>query len=355
MTIQSIQEPEALRGMVMIVFTDVADVPKIPEANSPKRTKSSNTQMAQMESELRYAREEIQGIQEEVQASQEELRSANEELQSANEELQSTNEELTTSREEMQSLNEELQTVNNELQAKVSELYTASDDMKNLLNSTDIATVFLDSSLLLRRFTSQATKILRLIPGDIGRPITDISSDLIYSELPDDTNTVLQTLVFTERQITTHDGRWYAVRIMPYRTLDNRIDGVVITLMEITVSKTLEVELRKTAERINNILENTSDAYFSLDKNLRVININSAAQQIMNRTSTAVVGHYFFDIFPEVNGSVFEDKFREVLKEKTPITFDTDLGVGSFAGSYKARISPEAEGISVFFQVRHAQ
>jgi len=252
-------------------------------------------------------------------------------------------------------LNEELQTVNNELQAKVSELYTASDDMKNLLNSTDIATVFLDSNLLLRRFTSQATKILRLIPGDIGRPITDISSDLIYSELPDDTNTVLQTLVFAERQISTHDGRWYAVRIMPYRTLENKIDGVVITLMEITISKTLEVELRKTAERISNILENTSDAYFSLDKNLRLININSAAQQIMNRTSTAVVGHYFFDIFPEVNGSVFEDKFREVLKEETPITFDTDLGLGSFAGSYKVRISPEAEGISVFFQVRHAQ
>jgi two-component system CheB/CheR fusion protein len=180
-----------------------------------------------------------------MQTSQEELRSANEELQSANEELQSTNEELTTSREEMQSLNEELQTVNNELQAKVDELSKASDDMKNLLNSTDIATVFLDGALRVRRFTAEATRILRLIPGDVGRPISDIASDLVYPELHDDVQDVLRTLVFTERQVSTRDGRWFVVRIMPYRTTANRIDGVVITCMDITVSRVLETELRQ--------------------------------------------------------------------------------------------------------------
>ena len=131
-----------------------------------------------------------------MQTSQEELQSANEELQSTNEELQSTNEELTTSKEEMQSLNEELQTVNTELQAKVDELSRANNDMKNLLNSTDIATLFLDNDLNVRRFTPQATKIIKLIPGDVGRPITDLASDLLYPELADDAREVLRTLVF---------------------------------------------------------------------------------------------------------------------------------------------------------------
>jgi two-component system CheB/CheR fusion protein len=116
--------------------------------------------------------------------------------------------------------------------------------MKNLLDSTDIATVFLDNDLHVRRFTTQATKIIKLIGADVGRPITDLASDLRYPELPEDAREVLRTLVSTEKPIAARDGRWFTVRIMPYRTLDNRIDGVVITFADITVSKSLEVELR---------------------------------------------------------------------------------------------------------------
>jgi len=162
-----------------------------------------------------------------------------------NEELQSTNEELTTSNEEMQSLNEELQTVNSELQLKVDELSRSSNDMRNLLNSTDIATLFLDNNLNVRRFTSQATKIFKLIPGDVGRPITDLASDLLYPELPADAREVLRNLGFAEKPVNARDGRWFTVRIMPYRTHDDRIDGVVITFADITVAKTLEAELRE--------------------------------------------------------------------------------------------------------------
>jgi two-component system CheB/CheR fusion protein len=189
-------------------------------------------------------RGEARATHEEMQTSQEELRSTNEELQSTNEELQSTNEELTTSKEEMQSMNEELQTVNNELQAKVDELSRASNDMKNLLNSTDIATLFLDNELKVRRFTPQATKIIKLIPADLGRPITDLASDLKYPTLEDDVREVLRTLVSTEQPAAARDGRWFTVRIMPYRTMDDRIDGVVITFADITVAKTLETKLR---------------------------------------------------------------------------------------------------------------
>ena len=177
--------------------------------------------------------------------SQEELKSTNEELQSTNEELQSTNEELTTSKEEMQSLNEELQTVNAEQQMKVDELSRANNDMKNLLNSTDIATVFLDGDARLRRFTTQATRIIQFIPGDVGRPITDIASDLISPGLIEDVREVLRTLVFIEKPVVTRDGRWFSTRVMPYRTMDDKIDGVVITFTDITVAKQLEARLRQ--------------------------------------------------------------------------------------------------------------
>jgi two-component system CheB/CheR fusion protein len=250
LTIQVVEEPEALRGLVMIVFTEVAPSPETTAMGGAKRATSGHSRLAQAELELQHVREEMQGVREQMQTSQEELRSANEELQSANEELQSTNEELTTSREEMQSLNEELHTVNNELQTKVDELSMTSDDMKNLLNSTDIATVFLDSALRVRRFTHEATSILRLIPGDVGRPVTDITSDLFYPELCDDVLEVLRTLVFAEKQVSTHDGRWFAVRVMPYRTVENKIDGVVITFMDITDSKILETELRQLMESL---------------------------------------------------------------------------------------------------------
>jgi two-component system CheB/CheR fusion protein len=150
-----------------------------------------------------------------------------------------------TSKEEMQSMNEELQTVNHEMQAKVDELSHASDDMKNLLDSTEIATLFLDDELLVRRFTPQTTTLIKLIPGDVGRPITDIATALEYPGLVEDCQKVLKTCVFVENQVSARDKRWFTVRIMPYRTQDNRISGVVITFADITLTKKLEAAARK--------------------------------------------------------------------------------------------------------------
>lgn len=247
-TAQRLEQPETLRGLVVIVFRDVATPLEIttPSSSAPAgKNPARHLRQQELERKFQQARLEAQAIREEMQTSQEELRSTNEEQQSTNEELQSTNEELTTSKEEMQSLNEELQTVNAELQAKVEELSRSNNDMKNLLNSTDIATLFLDKELNVRRFTTQATKIIKLIPGDIGRPITDLASDLLYPELTADANEVLRKLGFAEKPINARDGRWFTVRIMPYRTLDDRIDGVVITFADITVAKTLEAKLRE--------------------------------------------------------------------------------------------------------------
>jgi chemotaxis methyl-accepting protein methylase len=242
--VQALEEPKDLRGMVLIVFSDAAITAKSSPDGRTGKAPSSTRGQRELEQELQHSREEVQAAHEEMQTSQEELKSTNEELQSTNEELQSTNEELTTSKEEMQSLNEELQTVNSELQTKLDELSGTNNDMKNLLNSTDIATVFLDNELCVRRFTLQAQTIIKFIPNDVGRPITDLASDLLYPELVTDAQQVLRTLVFSERSIATHDGRWFTVRIMPYRTMDNRIDGVVITLSDITAAKKVEAGLR---------------------------------------------------------------------------------------------------------------
>ena len=243
-TVRQIDEAGPLHGLIMIVFTDVAPPATTAAASKTRKEHARSPRQVELEEELLRIRGEARATHEEMQSSQEEFRSANEELQSTNEELQSTNEELTTSKEEMQSMNEELQTVNTELQVKVDQLSQASNDMKNLLDSTDIATLFLDKNLKVRRFTPQATKIIKLIATDAGRPITDLATELRYPELAADAREVLRKLAAVEKSISAIDGRWFTVRIMPYRTLDDRIDGVVITFANITVSKTLEGKLR---------------------------------------------------------------------------------------------------------------
>ena len=244
LSVEPIVEPTAFKGMILLVFREVTRPPAalpLPPGNS-----GTNARIVELEQALQQATAEIQSIRDRMLYSHEELRASNEELQSTNEELQSTNEELTTSKEEMQSLNEELQTVNVELQSKVDELSATNNDMNNLLNSTDIATVFLDGHLRVRRFTKQATRIFKLIPGDAGRPLTDIVNELDYPELGHDADEVLRRLIFSEKEVAGFDGRWYVVRIMPYRTLENVIDGVVITFIDISQAKHLEAELRAT-------------------------------------------------------------------------------------------------------------
>ncbi len=252
-TVVRVKEPESLRGTFLVVFHDL---PTPAGAGPAKRGRAADGRRlhADLNREIRGLQQELQSTREDMQSSQEELRSANEELQSTNEELQSTNEELTTSKEEMQSMNEELQTVNGELQAKVDELSRTNNDMKNLLDSTDIATLFLDGALRVRRFTAQTTRLMKLIPGDVGRPVTDLASDLLYPGLGEDVREVLRTLAFREKEITTADGRWYSARIMPYRTLQDVIDGVVMTFTEITGAKLQEAELRSSRARVANLL-----------------------------------------------------------------------------------------------------
>jgi two-component system CheB/CheR fusion protein len=251
LTVQTLAAPAALQGTVMTVFSDQATPPGLAKSSKAgEGVPATLARIEELEAELKSALEELQSNREEMQTSQEELKATNEELQSTNEELQSTNEELTTSKEELQSLNEELQTVNAEQQSKVEELSATNNDMKNLLDATDITTLFLDEQLNVRRFTKGATRIFKLIPGDIGRSITDIANTLDYPDLARDATEVLRTLVYCEKEVSAQQGEaWYSTRILPYRTIQNAIGGVVVTFTEITRAKALEADLRTEVSR----------------------------------------------------------------------------------------------------------
>ena len=240
-TVKAMPSSQSLAGLAMIVFHEV--LAQLPVKR--KRARPGSVLGAATAEELQVSKDEVHALRQEMGASAEKLQTANEELQSTNEELQSANEELTTSKEESQSMNEELQTLNGELQSKLDDLALAQSDMQNLLNSTDIATLFLDSALNVRRYTDNITRIIQLREGDIGRPLTDLASTLNYPQLNDDAKETLRTLMPTEKQISTTDGLWFMVRIKPYRTLANVIQGVVITLIDITAAKDLEARLRK--------------------------------------------------------------------------------------------------------------
>lgn len=254
-TIQQIEKPLPLKGKILILFSEES----VPETKSVKSKIGKQNTLAstkELEHELVQLREDLQSTVEEMQSSQEELKSANEELQSTNEELQSTNEELTTSKEEMQSLNEELLTLNTQLQSKIDDSARTSNDMNNLLNSSEIATLFLDKNLKIRHFTPAATTIFKLQPTDTGRLFTDQTTILDYPTMYEDAKEVIRTLVFIERSISTSNGRWFKVRMMPYRTSEDKIDGLVITFIDITSNQQLEKKLHEAQINIKQLTDN---------------------------------------------------------------------------------------------------
>lgn len=325
-SIQWIDKPEPLRGKLMIIFRDIQDATESKLAARKEKKSVDNMRQMELEKELKYAREKIQDTLEAMQSSQEELKFTNEELQSTNEELQSTNEELMSSKEEMQSLNEELQTLNAELQSKVDDFARVSNDMKNLLNSTDIATLFLDNEMNIRRFTLQAVKIFKLIKSDIGRPFTDLVSDLIYPNLSDDILKVLKTLTFIKKQIPTKDGRWFSIRIMPYRTLDEKTDGVVITFFNISDLKEVEVKLNETEQMNRLLLNSTSDIIVNLSADLKIVELNQAAEKYFGKKQEEIINKNYIHVFiPELLRKMTESEMLRILKTSQNTKFRMKL------------------------------
>jgi two-component system, chemotaxis family, CheB/CheR fusion protein len=241
-----------------------------------------DTRIAALKQELRAKEEYLQTANEELETSNEELKSSNEEMQSVNEELQSTNEELETSKEELQSVNEELATVNAELQNKVADLSRVNNDMNNLLAGTGIATVFVDHQLRILRFTPTATRIINLIQSDVGRPVSHLVSNLVgYQRLVEDVQAVLDNLVPKEMEVRTPDGKWFMMRILPYRTLDNVIEGAVLTFAETTDAKNLQETVRDSAtlRQLATVARDANDAVLAWDFGGRIVAWNPGAER----------------------------------------------------------------------------
>jgi two-component system CheB/CheR fusion protein len=244
-------------------------------------------------------------------------------LQSSNEELQSTNEELTTSKEEMQSLNEELHTVNVELQSKIDDSVRVSNDMNNLLNSSEIATLFLDRELKIRQFTVHATKIFMLITSDIGRRFTDLATNLNYPELLTDVNEVLRTLVFSEKTISTNDGTYYTIRIMPYRTFEDKIEGLVITFIDVTKDKQLEIALSETQQILRSFIHKVPGVVIGLSSSGSIIEFNPEAEKVFERKRIEVIDRNYYDLFiPEAQREKVELDMKQILSDTLPNQFD---------------------------------
>jgi len=262
----------------------------------------ADARIAALRQELQAKEEYLQTANEELETSNEELKSSNEEMQSVNEELQSTNEELETSKEELQSVNEELATVNAELQTKVADLSRTNNDMNNLLAGTGIGTLFVDHQLRILRFTPAATRIINLILSDVGRPVAHVVSNLVgYDCLVADVLAVLDTLVPKEVNVQTTEGKWYTLRIQPYRTLDNVIEGAVITFVDITEMKKVQDELRKANDliRLAVVARDAYDAVTALDLDGRILAWNPGAVRMYGWSESEAQVMNIRDLIPE--------------------------------------------------------
>ena len=292
LTVKPVPAYGALRGMLMVVFNDSE---KAKPRTKPKAPQKNDT-ISRLEQELQYTKENLQTTIEELETANEELKSTNEELQSTNEELQSTNEEMETSKEELQSLNEESATVNAELQSRVDELSDANDDMKNLLNSTQIGTIFLDMDMNIRRFTDRVTGLIPLAVSDIGRPVSHFATQLKKFHIVDHARQVLKDLVTQEFELESRDGKFFRTRIMPYRTTQNVIDGVVVTFEDITEFK----RFRLTAQRLS-VIMNSKDAILIQDKKGAITFWNQGAGDMYGYTESEALKMNIRDMIPEDN------------------------------------------------------
>jgi len=296
-SVRPLPDPDAGEGLLLVSFQEAAPAAPVKSQRGKRpAVPAEPARVEELERDLAYTKENLQATIEEQQASNEELKSTNEEMQSTNEELQSTNEELETSKEELQSVNEELITVNAELQAKIEQLAGMQNDMKNLLDNISVGTIFLDAHLVIRRFTREAVRVYRLVASDVGRPLGDIKSDIVGEDLLAEAKAVLDTLAPCEHEVRTTGGAWYLARIQPYRTLDNVIEGVVLTFTDISKGVAAEVAVQAARELAEGIVDTVREPLLVLNGALQVVSASRSFYRNFRVTPENTVGRLIYDL-----------------------------------------------------------
>jgi two-component system, chemotaxis family, CheB/CheR fusion protein len=265
--------------------------------------RTPDEQIRELQQELRSRQSQLRASREEYEGANEELRAANEELQSINEEYRSTAEELETSKEELQSINEELETVNSELKSKLESMSRAHSDIQNLMAATDVGILFLDTNLRIKRFTPPVANIFHIKPGDEGRSITDFTHSLTYDGLETDSRAVLRDLASTEREVRSRNGSWFLMRLRPYRTVDDKIDGVVITYVDISERRRADDALRESEARIRAVIDGVADAIITIDENQVIRSLNKATTKMFGYAPGELLGHDVSMLMPEPHAS----------------------------------------------------
>lgn len=305
LTVEPLAGPDAVKGILLVIFEDVAVADGSGAVTQAESSADREQRIADLDRELSAKEEYLRTTVEELETTNEELKSSNEEMQSSNEELQSTNEELETSREELQSVNEELITVNNELQEKVGEVSRINDDMNNMIAGTGIGTMFVDRHLLIKRFTPAVTAIMSLIPTDVGRPLGDIAPRIKGEvDIVGSASSVLDTLVPMQALVEDGAGHVFEMRAQPYRTLDNVIDGAVLTFVDVTEQHMLQAkadELSAAAAQAGalaqSVLDTALEPRLVLDGDLRVVTANRAFLAAFGLGRDDLVGHPLGDVY----------------------------------------------------------
>ncbi|MCF7952286.1 MAG: PAS domain-containing protein, partial [Spirochaetaceae bacterium] len=277
-----------------------------------------NKMIADLEQELQFTKENLQATIEELETSNEELQATNEELIASNEELQSTNEEL-------QSVNEELYTVNAEYQNKIEELSEANNDVKNFLNNTDIGMVFLDKEFKIRKYTPAVTEVINIMEMDVGRPIEHITRNIAGQEFMDDVNRVLMSLVPVEKEIATKNGKWFLMKILPYRTVNNVVEGIVITFLDTDEKKRFEEKLEQERDLLMRILENSPIAKTMVDQQGNIVFTNQKAAEVFGIDRDEILQRGFSDRGWKITDSegyeipVEELPFSKIMQTHKPV------------------------------------
>ena len=308
---------EGVSSFVLVLFEE-QPMSQAEEAAEPEALTAEQRKLALLEAELHRTREQLHGTIGQSATSNEELKASNEELQAINEELRSTTEELETSKEELQSVNEELITVNHELKSKIDETGKISDDLKNLIDSTDIATIFVDRAMRIKRYTPRAAELFNLIPADVGRSLMDIRHQLDYDELEDDATEAFQSLRTIERELPADNKRLFLARVLPYRTHGDVIDGAVLNFVDITALRHAERQARAVEADMRLVIGSTRDyAIFTLDLEGRVTSWNAGAERIFGWTSDEIVGQPGALVFTPEDRAVgaVEDEMRRARED----------------------------------------